>query len=113
MSTPDWEILSFVRSEFEGEGLKNSRERLAHLEGVVKAEEATLVKLEHQKQAIQEEITASDGAIAEQREELTGIREVLDEKTKAVEQVKKTTTKASKVLDQALKEIASRVRSFI
>jgi structural maintenance of chromosome 1 len=98
-----------VRSAFEEEQLKTTRDRLAQLDDIVSAEEGTLVKLEEQKHAIQNEISESEDAISALQEELGGLQETLDEKSKTVEQVKRTTSKASKVLDQALKEIATKV----
>ena len=89
--------------------MKTTTERLAILESTVKAEQATLSKLEDQKRAIQNELTEIENAIATLQEELKGLNDVLEDKTKTVEQVKRTTLKASKGLDQALKEISSMV----
>ncbi|KAJ6610416.1 condensin complex subunit SMC1 [Mycena sp. CBHHK59/15] len=96
------------QSDFEGEALKAAVERITNLDKIVETEVASLVRLEEQKEAAQEDISASENAIGALRDELSGMQEVLEEKTKNVEQVKRTTTKASKVLDQALKEIATR-----
>lgn len=92
-----------------------AQERLGNLLNIVETERATLVRLEGQKENAQDEITSSEEAVAELRENLTGLHEALEEKTKSVEQVKRSTMKASKFLDQALKEISSKVglRSFL
>ncbi|RDB26948.1 Structural maintenance of chromosomes protein 1 [Hypsizygus marmoreus] len=95
------------QSEFEAEGLKTARDRLANLETVIKTEQANLARMESQKVVAQEEIASFEKAIADIREELSEIQETLDEKTKAVEAAKKTTSKSAKVLDLALKEIAT------
>ncbi|TFK38253.1 condensin complex subunit SMC1 [Crucibulum laeve] len=95
------------QSEFEAEGLKTARDRLAQLEAIIQTERSNIAKLEKNKIAMEADISGSEEAIAALKEELAELQEKLDEKTKAVEQVKKTTGKASKVLDQALKEIAT------
>ena len=89
--------------------MKTTTERLVILDSTVKAEQATLSKLEDQKQTILNELTEIENAIATLQEELKGLNETLEDKTKIVEQVKRTTSKASKGLDQALKEISSKV----
>jgi structural maintenance of chromosome 1 len=89
--------------------MKTTTERLVILDSTVKAEQATLSKLEDQKRTILNELTEIENAIATLQEELKGLNETLEDKTKIVEQVKRTTSKASKGLDQALKEISSKV----
>lgn len=76
---------------------------------MVRTEEANLVKLESQKDAVQTDISQAERAILKLREELTSLQITLDERSKVVDQVKKTTSKASKVLDLALKEITTKV----
>ncbi|KIM86142.1 hypothetical protein PILCRDRAFT_334633 [Piloderma croceum F 1598] len=88
--------------------MKATTERLTMLETTSKAEQATLSKLEEQKQAIQNEIAEIENAITMLQEELKGLNDILEDKTKTVEQVKRTTSKAAKGLDQALKEIGSK-----
>jgi len=98
-----------LRSEFEEDQMKATTERLTMLETTSKAEQATLSKLEEQKQAIQNEIAEIENAITMLQEELKGLNDILEDKTKTVEQVKRTTSKAAKGLDQALKEVSSKV----
>jgi structural maintenance of chromosome 1 len=89
--------------------MKATTDRLTILETTVKAEHATLSKLEDQKHIIQNELTEIEAVIRTLQEELKGLNDILEDKTKTVEQVKRTTSKASKGLDQALKEISSMV----
>ncbi|KAE9404591.1 condensin complex subunit SMC1 [Gymnopus androsaceus JB14] len=96
------------QSEYEGEALRNSRERLSHLEGLVETEEVTLASLRERKQTVEQELADLEEGISAHKEELGELQEVLDEKTKVVEQAKRTASKSSKGLDQALKEISTR-----
>ncbi|KIK68666.1 hypothetical protein GYMLUDRAFT_729684 [Collybiopsis luxurians FD-317 M1] len=99
--------MCLLRTEYESEALRSSRERLSHLEELVKGEEVNLAKLEERKKAVEQELAELEETISSYKEELGELQEVLDEKTKVVEQAKRTASKASKGLDQALKEISA------
>ncbi|KAF8638669.1 hypothetical protein AX17_002030 [Amanita inopinata Kibby_2008] len=93
--------------EFEEEGLKAARERLAHLDALLLTEKANLQKYELQRREVQGEIRALEGQVETFKQQVAENQEVLDEKSKTVEQVKRTTLKAGRILDQALKDISS------
>ncbi|KAF5389616.1 hypothetical protein D9757_004216 [Collybiopsis confluens] len=95
------------QTDYENEALRGSRERLSHLEGLVKGEEGNLAKLEERKAAVEQELAQLEETVSSHKEELGELQEVLDEKTKVVEQAKRTASKASRGLDQALKEISA------
>ncbi|KAG1800580.1 hypothetical protein EV424DRAFT_422725 [Suillus variegatus] len=75
------------------------------LRNAAEDEQRKVAELEEKKQTIQVEITEAQEGIAQLREILQGLNDVLEEKNKHVDQAKKTHTKAAKILDQALKEI--------
>ncbi|KAJ3798658.1 condensin complex subunit SMC1 [Lentinula aff. detonsa] len=93
--------------EYESEALRSSRERLSHLEELVKAEEITLVNLQERRTTVERELANLEEEISAHREDLTELQETLDEKSKLVEQAKKTALKSSRGLEQALKEISA------
>jgi structural maintenance of chromosome 1 len=98
------------RSQFEEEQLKLTQSRLVTLRNTAEDEQRKVEELEDKKRTIQVEITEAQEGIAQLRELLHGLNDVLEEKNKHVEQAKKTHTKAAKILDQALKEIGLKVR---
>jgi structural maintenance of chromosome 1 len=98
------------RVHFEEEQLKLTQSRLVMLRNAAEDEQRKVAELEEKKQTIQVEITEAQEGIAQLREMLQGLNDVLEEKNKHVDQAKKTHTKAAKILDQALKEIGLKVR---
>jgi chromosome segregation ATPase len=113
LSKERWDFQSCSRAEFEEEGLKADRERLTHLENVLRTERGNLEKYEAQKVEVQQWIQSLEGQADKLKGELGEHQEVLDERTKAVEHVKRTTMKAGRVLDQALKDISNCVSGSI
>lgn len=97
------------RSQFEEEQLKLTQSRLVTLRNAAEDEQRKVAELEDKKRTIQVEITEAQEGIAQLRELLHGLNDVLEEKNKYVDQAKKTHTKAAKILDQALKEISLKV----
>lgn len=93
------------QSQFEEEQLKLTQSRLLTLRNAAEDEQRKVAELEEKKRTIQVEITEAQEGIAQLREMLQGLNDVLEEKNKHVDQAKKTHTKAAKILDQALKEI--------
>ncbi|KAH7887101.1 RecF/RecN/SMC [Phlebopus sp. FC_14] len=96
------------QAQFEEEQLGLTQGRLATLQKTQEDEEGKVVELEETKRQIQQEITAAQEAIAQLRNGLKALSDVLEEKTKRVEEVKKTHARAAKVLDQALKDIGEK-----
>ncbi|KAG1840638.1 hypothetical protein F4604DRAFT_1832337 [Suillus subluteus] len=94
---------------FEEEQLKLTQSRLVTLRNAAEDEQRKVAELEEKKRTIQVEITEAQEGIAQLREMLQGLNDVLEEKNKHVDQAKKTHTKAAKILDQALKEIGLKV----
>lgn len=93
------------QSQFEEEQLKLTQSRLVTLRNATEDEQRKVEELEDKKRTIRVEITEAQEGIAQLRELLNGLNDVLEEKNKHVDQAKKTHTKAAKILDQALKEI--------
>lgn len=90
--------------------MKLTQARLVTLQNTAEDEQRKVGELEDKKRAIEAEITEAQDGIAQLRETLQGLSEVLEEKNKHVDQAKKTHAKAAKILDQALKEIDLKVR---
>ncbi|KAG1758082.1 hypothetical protein EDD22DRAFT_1000340 [Suillus occidentalis] len=93
------------QSQLEEEQLKLMQSRLVTLQNTAEDEQRKVAELEDRKRTIQVEITEAQEGIAQLRELLHGLNDVLEEKNKHVDQAKKTHTKAAKILDQALKQI--------
>ncbi|KAG2151543.1 RecF/RecN/SMC [Suillus clintonianus] len=93
------------QSQFEEEQLKLTQSRLATLRSAAEDEQRKVAELEEKKRTIQVEITEAQEGIAQLRETLQGLNDVLEERNKHVDHAKKTHAKAAKILDQALKEI--------
>ncbi|KAJ3819710.1 hypothetical protein F5880DRAFT_1074210 [Lentinula raphanica] len=93
--------------EYENEALRSSRERMSHLEALVKTEEVTLANLQERKATVEQELADLEAGISAYKEDLIELQDALDEKSKVVEQAKKTALRSSRGLDQSLKEISA------
>ncbi len=99
------------RRDFENDALQSAKERLQTLVNHTSIEEATLIKLQGEKEAVMNEISNTEAMIESLQEDLGGLQATLEEKTKELEQVKKITLKASKALENAVKDITLRASS--